>query len=239
MLSTSVSDRARSATTALLVGTTGLVGRHCLSLLAQDPAVARVCALVRRPTALADLLDPAACARAHTAKVELPVVNFEQLARHSEHFRADLVFCALGTTIRQAGSQAAFRQVDFDYPLQVARLAKAQGARHFLLISALGADAGSRFFYNRVKGELEDALRGLAFESLTLARPSVLLGQRNEPRLGEWVAGRAGWLMPERYKPVAGSQVAQALITAAHHGRPGVQVLENIALRRGNAPQMG
>lgn len=206
--------------TALLVGATGLVGAQCLRLLTQDAAVGAVRVLVRRPL------------QVNAAKVEVCVADFERLETHAEWLQADWVFCALGTTIRRAGSQAAFRQVDFDYPLQVAQLAKAQGAKRFLLVSALGADARSRVFYSRVKGELEEAIAAIGFESVTFARPSLLAGEREEIRLGERLGLKFGWLMPERYRPVQAAQVAQGLVEAAKRGRPGVHGLNNIELRR-------
>lgn len=206
--------------TALLVGATGLVGAQCLSLLSRDPAVGAVRVLVRRPM------------HAASAKVDVCVADFDRLESHPDWLRADWVFCALGTTIRKAGSQAAFRQVDFDYPLQVAQLAKAQGAKRFMLVSALGANAHSRVFYNRVKGELEEAIAAIGFESLTFARPSLLAGEREEVRFGERLGLAFGCLMPERYRPVQARQVAQGLIDAAKAGRPGVHAVNNIELRR-------
>lgn len=231
-------DAARRPT-ALIVGATGLVGRHVLTQLAQDPGVGSVRALLRRPMRPEELVPPSALARLPEGKLELPVADFDQLAAHPEWFAADQVFCALGTTIRQAGSQAAFRRVDFDYPLQVARLAKAQGARHFLLVSAVGADARAKVFYSRVKGELEDAVRALAFESFTVAQPSVLVGERDEVRVGEMLAQKFGFLTPARYKPVRAWQVAEGLVQAAHAARPGVQVLDNITMRGLKQRQMG
>jgi uncharacterized protein YbjT (DUF2867 family) len=100
--------------------------------------------------------------------------------------------------------------VDFDYPLGVVRLSRAQGAGHFLLVSALGADPGSRVFYSRVKGELEEAVIRLGFRSVTVARPSLLLGERPQVRLGEAIGARLGFLVPARYRPVQGAQVAAA-----------------------------
>lgn len=238
-MNTSAFSGRASGATALLVGSTGLVGGHLLSLLAQDDSVAQVRALVRRPLTLEHLLPKPAPAGLDTAKVDLPVADFEQLAAHPSWFAVDRVFCALGTTMKQAGSQAAFRRVDFDYPLQVARLAKAQGARHFLLVSAAGAQPRSPVFYSRVKGELEEALRALDFESLTIARPSVLVGERQDIRLGETIALRLGFLTPARYKPVQAWQVAQGLVRAGREGRPGVRLLDNIALRRLKSGDMG
>jgi uncharacterized protein YbjT (DUF2867 family) len=205
---------------ALLVGATGLVGQHCLRLLMQDPAVGTVRVLVRRPMVV------------DSPKVQVCVADFERLESHVDWLQADWVFCALGTTIAKAGSRAAFRQVDFDYPLQVAQLAKAQGAKRFLLVSATGADAKSKVFYSRVKGELEEAIAALGFESVTFARPSLLVGERDEVRIAERIGLKFGWLMPERYRPVQASQVAQGLVNAAISARPGVHGISNIELRR-------
>ncbi|MDO9003148.1 MAG: NAD(P)H-binding protein [Aquabacterium sp.] len=204
---------------ALLVGATGLVGQQCLRLLTQDPAVGSVRVLVRRPMAV------------DSPKVQVCVADFDRLETHADWLAADWVFCALGTTIAKAGSRGAFRQVDFDYPLQVAQLAKAQGAKRFLLVSATGADAKSKVFYSRVKGELEEAIAAIGFESVTFARPSLLAGERDEVRIAERIGLKFGWLLPERYRPVQARQVAQGLVNAAKSGRPGVHGLTNLELR--------
>jgi uncharacterized protein YbjT (DUF2867 family) len=192
-----------------------------LRILASDPNVAEVRALVRRP-----LPKVAKGASIHECRAD-----FDKLDPSSGVFAVDRVFCALGTTIRKAGSQEAFRRVDFGYPLAIARAAGARGACHLLLVSALGADAHSRVFYNRVKGELEEAILALGYPSVTIARPSLLLGDRSERRVGEEFAKKIGWLSPARWAPVKASQVALALVRAAHAGKPGVEVLENIQLR--------
>lgn len=232
-------SRPAGLPTVLLAGATGLVGQQLLRLLAQDERVRHVRALVRRATPLTKLLPVPICARLAPDKVSLPVVDFDRLAQQPELFQADWVFCALGTTIRQAGSEAAFRQVDFDYPLQVARLARAQGAQRCLLVSAVGANARSRVFYSRVKGDLEDAVRALGFESVTFAQPSTLIGDRADVRPGERLALKLGFLTPGAYKPVHDWQVAQGLWQAAHQGRPGVHVLDNISMRHEKQREMG
>jgi uncharacterized protein YbjT (DUF2867 family) len=206
---------------ALLAGATGLVGRECLRLLGNDERVAEVHALVRRP------LPPESMGR----RIRECRTDFENLHEHPDWFQVDWVFCALGTTIRQAGSEEAFRRVDFQYPLAIAQAARAGGARHFLLVSAVGANARSRLFYSRVKGELEDALLGLGYPSVTIARPSLLLGERHEWRMGEEIAKRFAALAPPRWRPVYAWQVAAALVRAAHADAPGVQILENLLLR--------
>jgi uncharacterized protein YbjT (DUF2867 family) len=200
----------------MVLGATGLVGRECLRLLLDDPSVTRVVALVRRP--LSDSTP---------AKLRVEVVDFERLASRGDLFAVDQIFCALGTTIKQAGSQAAFRRVDLEYPLAVAKLGVEHGAQDFLLVSALGASARSRIFYSRVKGELEDALRTLPYRSVTIVRPSMLVGERSETRLGEQIATRIGWLAPGKYKPVLASDVAAALVNAARVHAPGRQIIES------------
>ena len=207
----------------LLAGATGLVGRECLAQLTADPSVSGVLALVRRAP------DPGTV---HHRKLRFLQVDFEQLGLHARQLVAEQVVCALGTTIRRAGSEEAFRRVDLDYPLALARLARQQGARHFLLVSALGADAASRVFYSRVKGELEQALSALDYPSLTIVRPSLLLGAREEFRLGEEAAKLFGWAMPRRYAPVRASDVASVLVEAAREDRPGRRVIESADIPR-------
>jgi len=209
---------------ALVAGATGLVGQECLRLLAKDAGVAEVRTLVRRPLP-PDLQAPG---------VRECIIDFDRLDGHPDGFQVvDWVFCALGTTLRQAGTQEAFRRVDFDYCLGVAKAARAAGARHFLLVSAAGADARSSIFYSRVKGELEEAVGRLGYPSLTLARPSLLLGDRSPPRLGEEIGKRLAWLFPPRWRPVRAGQVASALVRAAQADEPGVKILDNAALRGG------
>jgi uncharacterized protein YbjT (DUF2867 family) len=206
---------------ALVAGATGLVGQALVRQLAGDPAWSEVRALVRRALP-ADLSGPTV----------VPItVDYARLDSPPAWAAADHVFCALGTTIRQAGSQEAFRRVDLEFPVALARAALARGARHFLLVSAVGAAAESRVFYNRVKGEVEDAILGLGFRSVTIARPSLLLGPREVPRLGEQIAKVLGVLAPPRWKPVESTSVARALVEAARRDLPGIRVLENRELR--------
>lgn len=204
-----------------MAGATGLVGRECVRLLAQDDEVGEVRALVRRP------LPP----EVKSARVRECMTDFDMLQQHADCFHVDWVFCALGTTMRKAGSREAFRKVDYDYPLAIAKAALDRGANHLLLVSAVGANPRSSFFYNRVKGELEEAVHALGYPSVTIARPSLLLGDRQEWRTGEELARRAGWLLPARLRPVEASQVAAALVRAAHAPVFGVRILENAVLR--------
>jgi uncharacterized protein YbjT (DUF2867 family) len=203
----------------MLLGATGLVGRECRRLLDDDPDVSRIVVITRRP------IDDA------SPKTQVERIDFETMASHGDLFEVDQIFCALGTTIKEAGSRAVFRHVDFDYPITAARLGALRGAHHFLLVSALGASASSRVFYNRVKGELEDALRTLSYRSITIVRPSLLLGQRAEFRLGEQIVKRIGWLAPGKYKPVRAVDVARTLVKAAQDDKPGMRIIESNDIR--------
>lgn len=213
----------RSVPSIALLGATGLVGRSCLDLLSRDPAFTRVVVLARR-----------AIGEATAPRVEAHIVDFDRLEDRPDLLGVDQVLCALGTTIRAVGgSRDRFRDVDHGIPLQAARIARAQGARHFLLVSAIGASARSRVFYNRVKGELEDALRSLGYRSLTVVRPSLLLGDRVKPRPIEEVAKRLGWMVPGRYRPVHARDVAAALVAAAKADLPGMRIIESDEIRTG------
>jgi uncharacterized protein YbjT (DUF2867 family) len=191
--------------TILIAGATGLVGRELLAGLLADPTVAAVHSLGRRAPAL------------QHPKLTAHVVDFAALPALP---RADEVYLALGTTIKDAGSQAAFRAVDFDANLALAQAALAAGAQRVGLVSAMGADAHSRIFYSRVKGELENALARMPFKGLVIARPSMLLGNRQalgqRVRSGEVWATRLqkvlGWLVPANYQPIEAAAVARALL---------------------------
>lgn len=205
--------------TTLLLGATGLVGRELLRLLLDDSRVERVTVIARRPSGT---VHP---------RLDERILDLSEMQKHPEAFAAEAIFCALGTTIKKAGSQERFRAVDYEYPLMAARLGKEHGARHYLLVSALGANAKSRVFYNRVKGEVERDLLTLNYPRTTIARPALLLGDREEFRLGERVFERLGWLMPPVYKPVHARDVAAALVEASHSQESGVQILQSRVIR--------
>ena len=214
------------ARTAIVVGASGLVGRALLPQLARpDSGYAALHALLRTP------IEPA------PAGVQQHRVDFSQLPALPP---ADDLYCALGTTIKVAGSQAAFRAVDFDAVLASARAAQAAGVRRMALVSALGASPDAPTFYNRVKGEVETALRGFGFERLVIARPSLLVGPRDAlgqaPRAGEALAIRltapiARWL-PASIRPIDAQVVARALRTALLQDGAAVAVLESADLQR-------
>lgn len=206
----------------LVTGATGLVGSECVRRLASHPAFGAVIAIVRRE------LPPAL----RLPGVEQRIADFEALGALDDIGPATHALCALGTTIRQAGSRERFRRVDHDYVVATAELGLRCGARHFLLVSALGADPNSRVFYNRVKGETEMAVRTLGYRALTIVRPSLLLGERGERRFGEELAKRFAFLMPGRMRPVQAGDVAAALVACAAEDRPGPRVIESDEIRR-------
>ena len=208
----------------ILAGATGLVGRELLQGLLADASVAQVHALGRRALEL------------HHAKLVDHVVDFAAVPALPP---ADEVYLALGTTIKVAGSQAAFRAVDHDANLAVARAARAAGAKRAGVVSAMGADAGSAVFYSRVKGELEQALAGLGFDGLVIARPSLLAGdrralgqpQRRGELIGSALAKLLGRLVPANYRPIEARKVAQALLSAVPQCT-GTQLLPSGSMQR-------
>lgn len=202
----------------LLLGATGLVGNRILELALRDERIASITAPTRRA------LPP-------NNKLLNPIVDFENLP-DAQWWKTDGVLCALGTTIKQAGSQTAFRNVDFKYVLSAANLARAAGSRVFVLNSSLGADHRSKTFYLKVKGETEQALEKLGFDSLTVVRPSLLDGgPRPERRYGEeiglWMGKRLNMLIPKRYRPVSTLNVAKSMLEAACRAEPGLTIIES------------
>ena len=202
---------------ALVAGATGLVGREILAAILADDAYAAVHVVARRPLATTH------------PKLTVHVVDFAALPALPA---VDDVFIALGTTIKLAGSQQAFRAVDFDAVLAVAAAARASGASRLGIVSAMGASATSRIFYNRVKGEMEQAVSRLGFESLVFARPSMLVGDRDslgQPgRSGEKLAlifVRFAALIPTNYRAIEAVRVARALVRAVKTAEKGTRVL--------------
>ena len=203
---------------AVIAGSTGLVGSHCLQFLLSSPEYASVRALVRRPTGVSH------------PKLHEQTVDFDSLANlpHADH-----VFCALGTTIRKAGSQSEFRRVDLEYPLRLAESVLSAGAQQFVLVSSVGANSKSGNFYLRTKGELEEALRQQLFAGLHIFRPSFLLGMRSENRPGERIgmalAKPLSFVMVgglRKYRPITAETVGKAMVNAASVGTSGTHVYE-------------
>ena len=213
--------------TSIVAGATGLVGHALVEALLADGTVGAVHVLVRRERA----------EWRKRAGLTQHVVDYQ--AGIGILPAVDDGYCCLGTTIKVAGSQAAFRAVDFDAALAFARAAKDAGATRFGLVSALGADARSSIFYNRVKGEAEQAIAALGFESMVMARPSLLLGDRaalNQPtRTGERIAAALsaplGWLLPRNVQPIEAATVARALVRSVQRGEPGLFALSSGTLQ--------
>jgi uncharacterized protein YbjT (DUF2867 family) len=193
----------------LVLGATGLIGSFLLERLLGSPVYGQVSLWLRRPLA-----------KRHS-KLQVENVDFEKLEQG--RVEAADVYCCLGTTIKRAGSEEAFRRVDFDYPVALARAAARDGAKRLLVVSALGADAKSRIFYNRVKGEMEDAVRAAGVPRTYFFRPSLLSGPRAEPRMGERVGlviGAALGPLLGKYRPIHADLVAAAMLRAAERDLP-------------------
>ncbi|HEY2492093.1 MAG TPA: oxidoreductase [Paenibacillus sp.] len=208
---------------AMVLGATGLVGGFVVKELLDREEYDEVKVLVRRPL---DIEHP---------KLTQIILNWEELDQYGDAFvNVRDVFCCLGTTMKKAGTQASFRQVDFEYPLLAARLAQQAGVRQFLSVSSMGADPASRIFYSRTKGELEEALTKLRLSSVHLFRPSLILGVRGEKRFGE-MAG--AWFMTSfdflfrgkglKYRAIPAETVAHAMVNIAVVGTLGVHIYPN------------
>jgi uncharacterized protein YbjT (DUF2867 family) len=200
-----------AANSALIAGASGLVGSHLVPLLLKRYEC--VIALTRREL---PVVHP---------RFEQHIVDFDQLPS----FGAPTdVYCALGTTLKKAGSRAAFRRVDYDYPLAVARHAADAGSRQFLLVSSIGADRRSSNFYLRTKGELEDATGALPFHSLHIFRPSLIIGERAERRTGARIGMAAMRVIApalagalRQYRPISAGALAQSMVAAAARAEVG------------------
>ena len=220
-------DEPHSPRIALLAGATGLIGRALLPQLLRSERYSRVHVLVRRAVAGIEA----------GPKLEIHSVSFTQLPKPFP--KVDDVYIALGTTIKVAGSQAAFRQVDFDFVVNTAQAARRAGARHLAVVSALGADAKSRVFYNQVKGEMQDAIELLGYESLVIVQPSLLMGDRaalGQPvRSGEVWAARllapVMWMVPGSVRPIRADLVASAMLESTLAARPGARVLSSAVMQ--------
>lgn len=217
---------------ALLAGASGLIGQELLPLLLARPEYAKVHSLVRRETGKMQV------------KLREHVVDFAALdasVTQASVGAIDDVYITLGTTMKKAGSKEAFRRVDYDYILAVARVAKKLGAKRLALVSSLGASAQSNVFYNKTKGEAEDAILALGFEEVVIVRPSILDGDRQEERPGERVglavAKALSFMVPKKYQAIHVRKVAEAMVAAvlddsAEKSRNGVRIIESDELQR-------
>lgn len=212
---------------AIVTGATGLIGKELLRQLLSDQRFERIVVFARRSTGLI------------SAKLEEHLISFDDMKPYYHYIRGDVIFCALGTTIKKAGSQENFRKTDFEYVLNFAMAGKAMSVRHFVLVSSIGANTESKSFYLRIKGEIENAVINTGIEKITILRPSMLLGRREEFRAGE----KAGILFARlfsfiftgairQFRPVKDSAVAGKMILECFTERTGVRIIESDEIGR-------
>lgn len=208
--------------TAVVLGATGLIGSQLIPQLLSGNTFTKIIVLTRRPI------------EQQHARLINKVINFANTGEIQNSWeKADVIFCAIGTTQKKVkGDEATYRKIDYDIPVNTARIAREKGAEQYILVSAAGANAKASNFYLRLKGEVEEAISATGFKSVYLLRPSVLLGRRNEPRMGESIAKfvmnsvsvlLAGAL--RKYRPIHSSNVAKAMVAAAIEKKEGVHVL--------------
>jgi uncharacterized protein YbjT (DUF2867 family) len=203
--------------TALVIGATGLVGSELVRALLDDARFGRVLTFGRKKSGRAD------------AKLEEHVIDFDAPSSWAARVAGDVAFSALGTTVKQAGSQAAQRRVDYDYQLAFAKAAAENGVPSYVLISSAGADAGSAMFYSRIKGELDRDVQALGFERVRILRPSLLAGDRKDARAGEKVGSALLGVVnalgiARKYREIPGAVVAKAMINAALDPSKGTRI---------------
>lgn len=203
--------------TAIIAGATGLTGHELTRLLIEDTRYSKLILLLRTPI------------ESKHEKIKQVIFNFEQ--PNTAVLAADEIFCCLGTTIKHAGSKDAFFKVDYEYVSLIARIGFENAVKKFAVISAMGANKSSKIFYNRVKGKMEETVSQIGFKSCFIFRPSLLLGPRNEFRLGEKVAKifitLFSFAIPKKYKAVEAKQVAKAMISTMNSGNTGTRVIES------------
>jgi len=203
--------------TALVIGGTGLTGKKLLRLLLADKRYGLVKVLVRKPM---DIIYE---------KLEQIVFDFDH--PDAALLQADEVFCCLGTTIKDAGSKDAFYKVDFEYVITLAKMAYENGCKKFAFVSSMGANKKSPLFYNKTKGQVEDAIKEIGFESCFIFRPSLLLGTRNQFRLGEslakYIMANIASVLPKKIRPIHSKAVAFAMEFVMNSNYSGFKVFES------------
>lgn len=216
----------QSGKTAILLGATGLIGGHCLQYLLKSTRYSKVVCLVRKKMAVIN------------DRLEQVVVDFDQLEDYADALIGDDVYCCLGTTIKIAKTKENFQKVDYHYPLAAAKIALAQGASQYLLVSAMGADKNSLVFYNKVKGEIERDLKALGYPALHIMQPSLLLGDRSDSRLGEKIGETVmtslSFLMQgplKKYRAIEAEAVAYTMVHLANQDKPGTHTHESDAIQ--------
>ncbi|WP_064196939.1 MULTISPECIES: NAD-dependent epimerase/dehydratase family protein [Emticicia] len=203
--------------TALVVGATGLIGKHLTIKLLNSGLYSTVKVIIRKTLQI------------NHPKLEEIIFDFDNF--DNSKIKADDIFCCLGTTMKQAGSKANFYKVDFTYPLETAKAGLTNGAQQFLIVTAMGSNSNSLFYYNRVKGDIEQAIEQLGFPTFQIFRPSMLAGEREKARLGEKIGKVVmdffAFIIPDKYKVIEGEKVAQAMLAFAQKGFTGKLIHES------------
>lgn len=207
--------------TAVIAGATGLVGGHLLDLLMDDPAYSSIKVLTRRSLGGDD------------GKLkEIIIEDFSEMESHADALKADDYFCCLGTTMKKAGSKAAFKKVDFEYPVTFAAIARENNAQSYHLISAMGANSSSLVFYNRVKGEAENAIQAMKLKKAFIYRPSIIDGKRSESRASEGIAlsvmGKLDFLFKgplKKYGVIHAKTIASAMLKMAKESQSNFKII--------------
>jgi uncharacterized protein YbjT (DUF2867 family) len=209
--------------TAIVIGASGLIGKALTQQLINLPQYETVHILVRKPI---DLQHP---------KLQQHIIDFDKMQQSVDFIKGDEAFCCLGTTMKQAGSKEKFYRVDYEYVNDFARLCSQQGIKKFALVSSMGADSKSFIYYNQVKGAIEQKISSYNFETTIICRPSMLVGNRTEKRIGEEIGIVIGnylsFLIPAKYKNIHVEQVAKAMISLANSQLKGLQIVESDKLQ--------
>lgn len=205
--------------TGIVIGATGLVGSQIVNLLLDDDRYSLVKVFHRRSTGL------------QHPKLEEHIIDFDEIDEWKSQIKGDELYSALGTTIKKAGSQERQYTIDYTYQFETAKAAAENGVKKYSLVSSAGADPQSKVFYSRLKGELDEAVKKLPFELITVMRPSILAGERNESRPGETIGmflARIFTKIPglKKYRPIPGRTVAQGMINSLHKCPPGYHIFE-------------
>ena len=210
--------------TAVIAGASGLVGSALLPLLLDCDDYEKIISVGRKKLPIE-----------HPKLQQIQLYSFDLTALN---IHCDHVYCCLGTTIRTAGSKEQFIKVDYDYPIELAKVSLKNGATSFTVITAIASDENSRWFYSRVKGKLENELKILGFNNLNILRPSMLLGHRKEFRLGEWISKHImilfSWMIPAKYKAVKDLTVARCMLHSAIQQQNGTFIFENADILKFN-----
>lgn len=211
---------------ALIAGATGLVGGVLLKKLVDTELYSRITILTRRSVGMQD------------ERLREIITTSEELDQHVSELQADHVFCCLGTTMKKAGSKEAFKKVDLEYPTRLADLALSQDSKHYLLVSAAGADKNSVIFYNQVKGEVEERISKSGFSKVTIVRPALILGDRNESRTGEAIAQALFRIINpmligplRKYRAVPAADIASTLFRSAIRQEDPMQTIESVDIK--------